>query len=645
MSMPTHSVSGDPRPTHPVPLAGGGTGPAALIPWLALFGTIGLYQAWVRGLPAWLAGAVLGVMFVAGWVRARPELAARRARVAAVILLSLTAALVLLTFVTQPPDRAMRVALSRAIPPLVGWNLILWLPGIGAPPSNGAPWRWLQHPPPLLRWGAAAAYLALLALLLYEAAGWHLVLQDEALYVVQAAMLDEPAFGWRMPAEHIPFFRPEYSLYRDGILRTQYSFGFPAVLAAFDLLHLQWWTNPVLAAVTVAAVYWIGARLHSPFAGAVAALFVGAQEWFLFNAAGSMPHIATGAMLSVAAALLLRSETAGRVSQPALRIAAGMLLGWAVAARPLTGVAVGAGIGLWMIVRQRWAVAALVRLGVPVVIGLLPLALLTMYYNDVTTGDPLTFGYAAVHGSLHDLGFGMRGFRLFAGGLEAVDVANPFLLPDALRNLHNRSWEFALELLPVFTVLPLLWLALARGARPAWFIVAAFMLLPLGHFFHFNSRIRFYVELVPFAAIGLALLVAHLAATDWRRTAAPLVAAIALLAALRLVTVTRSDDAAWSRVVASAEQLESEHARRGDLLVFIEEDKPEAYLFRRLWKFDAEGYDSDILVARSWGPERNRALAAEFPNRTALTATWRGVGQDLLIEPVVQNSQSGAAPR
>jgi hypothetical protein len=289
-------------------------------------------------------------------------------------------------------------------------------------------------------------------------------------------------------------------------------------------------------------------------------------------------------------------------------------------------------------------VPVLLRLGLPVVLGILPLALMTMHYNNVTTGDPLVFGYKAVHGSLHDLGFGMRGFRVFAGSVEGHGVASPFLLPDAFEHLYARSWEFALELLPVFTVLPVLWLAIARGARPAWFIVAAFLLLPLGHFFHFNSRIRFYVELVPFAAIGLSLLIAHLAATDWRRTVAPLLGVLLLLGALRLAVVVRSDDGAWSRVVASAEQLEALRERHGRILVFVEEPKPEAYLFRRLWKFNADGDASDILVARSWGRRRNAGLAEQFPQHVPLVATWRGVDRSLLIEPLAESAAETDTP-
>jgi 4-amino-4-deoxy-L-arabinose transferase-like glycosyltransferase len=397
---------------------------------------------------------------------------------------------------------------------------------------------------------------------------------------------------------------------------------------------LRWWANPALAVGTVGLVFWIGRRLHSPFAGMIAALLLATQEWFVFEATGAMPHIGTAAALTVATAALLASETRNGIPQVILRVLGGSSLGLAVAMRPLTGVAIGASVGLWMIVRGGWRPAQLLRLGLPVALGLAVPAILVLHYNATVTGDPLVFGYKAVHGPLHDLGFGLRGYHYFFGALEPVVRAQPFTMEIALRHLHARSWEFALDLLPLFMVLPVLWLALARGARVRGIVVGAFLLLPLAYFFYFASTRRFYAELVPFAAIGLALLIAQLAATDWRRTAAPLLGLLALLGAVRLTTIDRRGDVVWKRVVASAGQLEDAHARHGPLLVFVEEALPEAYLFRRLWQFNADGFDSRILVARSQGV-RDAELARAFPNRTALRGTWRGgANQPMVLEPL-----------
>ena len=596
--------------------------PFALLGMLAL--VLVLHRAWAMGAPTPVVAALLGIAFAGGMSRARSELVTRQARRALAVALAITALFVIAPLFTQPGHRIVPSALSAAVPALVGWSLVLWLPGIGSrQEAGGEPWRWLRNPPAKLLAAAAVTYLAILAVLLYDAAGSYVVLQDEALYTVQAGLLGREGFGWRMPPDYIPFFRPEYALYRDGILTTQYAPGWPAMLAAFDAVGLRWWANPVLAVVTVGLVFWIGRRLHSPFAGVVAALLVGTQEWFVYEATGSMPHIGTAAALTAATAMLLASETAGTRARVALRVLAGSSLGLAVAARPLSGVAIGASIGIWMIVRAGWRPAHLLQLGIPVALGLAIPAVFVLSYNAITTGDPLVFGYKAVHGPLHDLGFGLRGYRYYYGALDPVVRANPFTMEIAVRHLRARSWLFALELLPVFTVLPVLWLAVARGARIRGRIVGAFLLLPAAYFFYFSTSTRFYVELIPFAMIGLALLVAHLAAADWRRTASPLLGLLALMGAVRLTTIDRPGDWVWQRVVASAGQLEEAHARRGPLLVFIEEPLPEAYLFRRLWQFNTDGFESPILVARSQGA-RDLELARAFPQRTALRGVWPG---------------------
>ena len=592
--------------------------------WAVLVFVVVLHRAWAMGAPEVAIAGLLALVLAGGLARARPELGTRRARIALGASLGLTALFVLLPLFTQTPDRAARFFFARAIPALVGWSLVLWLPGIGSRDDDGSQaWGWVRQPSRVLLGAALVLYFATIAVLLYDAAGWYMVLQDEALYTVQSGLLTHERFGWAMTPEQIPFFRSEYVLYRDGVLTTQYAPGWPLVLRAFDLAGLRWWTNPVMAAVSVATVYWIARRLHSPLAGVVAVLLVGSQEWFVFEATGLMPHVGTAATLLVATAVLLASEAKSTSVQIALRAVAGLLLGFAVLIRPLTGVALGASIGIWMLARQEWRIRDAWKLGSPVMLGIAVPAAFVLYYNATVTGDPLVFGYKAVHGPLHDLGFGMRGFRYFYGGLEPIVAADPFTFRDAMNNLHARSWQFALQLLPVFMALPVIWLGMARGARTHWWLVAAFLLLPLGHFFHFSSRSRFYTELVPFASIGVALLIAHLAATDWRRTAMPLLAVLALLGGARMLTIDRAGEQIWSMVVDSAGKLEAAHAERGPLLVFVQEPLPEAYLFRRLWQFNTRGFDSPILVARSQG-DRDRQLAATMPNRTALRAIWSG---------------------
>src|SRR5690606_32888990 len=140
-----------------------------------------LHRAWAMGAPTPVVAALLGMAFAGGLARARSELHTRQARVALGTALAVTALFVILPLLTPPGERIVPSAFSAAVPAVVGWSLVLWLPGIGSrAETSGEPWRWLRDPPGILLAGAAAAYLAILAALLYDAAGSYVVLQDEA---------------------------------------------------------------------------------------------------------------------------------------------------------------------------------------------------------------------------------------------------------------------------------------------------------------------------------------------------------------------------------------------------------------------------------------------------------------------------------
>lgn len=605
-----------------------------LLPLAMLAGIIGLHRVWAwELLPAPAVLVALALVAGAGAWRARREI--RRAPVASVALAALSLAVALAPLLFPGEATLAERALRRLVPMLVGWALVLWLPGVGREtPWGGAPPRWLAAPSRgtllLLVAGLVAGLLAWQGV---QAGRWG-ALQDEALYLTQAGFMDRPRFGWPLTVQELAWFRPEFSLYRDGILTTQYPPGWPAVLALFDTVGLMRVAPPLLGALGAAMIYRIGVRLHSPFMGLVAAALYLSQAWVGAELVGFMPHVPTATALIAATWLVLEGEKKRDARQAAAWGLAGIALGAAVAMRPLTGIAIGGSIGLWMLARNATDVRSALRLFAPVAAGLTIPAVAVLYYNMMITGDPLVFGYKAVHGPLHDLGFGERGYRYFFGGTEPVVFSQMFDLPEAMRHLLGRLWDAALELLPLFIAVPLLWLALARGVRVRWLVVAAFLLLPFGHFFHFASRTRFYVELVPFVMLGVALLIAELARRDWRGLGLPVTGMVVGLAVLLASTQRVADDVGRRGVIASAQLLADEHARTGGpMIVFIEEEQPEAYLFRRLWQFNRDGFGSPILVARSQGP-RDLEMAAKFPERRAYRGRRLAQGRAMALEPL-----------
>ena len=285
------------------------------------------------------------------------------------------------------------------------------------------------------------------------------LLQDEVLLFLQSPpWLTNPGFGWQLDPQLLSFLRPEYTSFHDNILTTQYPPGWPALLAAFTSIGLRWWSTPLLVAIIVVLTFLIGRELHSRKVGFVAAIIVAIQPLILGSANGYMSHGGSTAFVTGAAYCLLRGDRAARPWRYLVWTLGGLLTGAAIATRPLTGLAMGASLVLWVSIRNAMTFRRAAAFASCIALGALPPLLALLYYNQVTNGDPFTFGYAAVHGQFHSLGFGQRGALLYAGQMQPVySNIDRFTPHVALINLARRSREFAVRALPCFLLLPLLW--------------------------------------------------------------------------------------------------------------------------------------------------------------------------------------------
>jgi hypothetical protein len=142
-------------------------------------------------------------------------------------------------------------------------------------------------------------------------------------------------------------------------------------------------------------------------------------------------------------------------------------------------------------------------------------------YNFATTGNALTFGYTQANGSLHSLGFGLRGFiEIDSDGRQHVN-ATLFTLRDALVATGRRLANFDQSLFGGFMVPVVAATALRRSIpRGTWMLLAAASALPLAHLFWFYTDVRYYLPLVPFLAIATAACLSATvdfgARTGWR---------------------------------------------------------------------------------------------------------------------------------
>jgi len=308
---------------------------------------------------------------------------------------------------------------------------------------------------------------------------------------------------------------------------------------------------------------------------------------------------------------------------------AGLLMGFAVAARPLTGITLGASLWLWVLLRHRPRVSsAALATAAACVGGAIPVGLL-MYYNLETTGAFARFGYDVAEHGLHALGFGRRGFVEYTTAGAPIERTAAFGPAQAVQNVRENILAGLFDFWPTALVFPLMYLASRAGVTWRWRPLAAFVVLPLAHFFYFYhfSAERFYFELLPFAMVGTAFLVDGLI----RRRPAAGVALAAVLVATMLVDTgimavgRRRESQGWALSANVVERLRADHPK---LLVFVHSELPQQAAdpgtepihwwgepaMQPLYWYNVYRFPSDVVVARDLGP-RDSVLSRQFPGR------------------------------
>ncbi len=265
----------------------------------------------------------------------------------------------------------------------------LTMPNASGPPR---PWlnvlytRWVhaadwahQHRAAVWAAGAPLAVLALAALNRFVLLGFPNS-GDEYAYLYQAQTLAAGRL-WNTPIKPADVFFFNYIVQEPGRVFGSFPLGWPLALAAALRLGVPvWLVNPLLGALTLGLTWQLGTRLYGPPAGASAAALVAVSPFFLFNGASYFSHTFCGALLLGAACLAAREDRT-----PAwVPLAAGLLVGWAVLARYLTGAVCAVPIAWWLLRSgaPRLRTAALFALG-----GL-PWVVVLGWYNIQFSGSP-----------------------------------------------------------------------------------------------------------------------------------------------------------------------------------------------------------------------------------------------------------------
>ena len=251
---------------------------------------------------------------------------------------------------------------------------------------------------------------------------------------------------------------------------SQYPPGHVGALALGFLVGAPWIVGALAMGVTAGCSVLVLVRLlpGRPVAARIAGAATALSPFLIAHSASFMNH-STAAMLGAAAvyAALRAADAPSR----AWAIVAGAAVAAGSAVRPLSAiVTMVVVIAIWLAFGHGGRARRLVRPGLWATLGGAPLVLAQLWYNRVAFGGFTTFGYDAVWGPAHGLGFHRDPWGNAYGAVEALLYTSADL---TALNLN------LLETLLPHVVLAGLFLLLARRLAPGERIIALWALLPV----------------------------------------------------------------------------------------------------------------------------------------------------------------------
>lgn len=372
------------------------------------------------------------------------------------------------------------------------------------------------------------------------------------------------------------FFNTAPVLDSGGRWFSQYPVGGPAFIAIGLAIGAAWLVNPLLLAVATWQLYrFLAAAFDEQTARVTTILFV-VSPMVLIMAASQMNHVPALAFTLIALAALVRWDQAtDSRRQMTHAIVIGLSVGIVGLVRPLDAAVVAVVIGALQLWSARRAPARWRSMAVEIVAGGVPLALL-LWANARTTGSPLLFGYEALNGPAHALGF-----HVDPNGVQHTPLRGVVLMSGYLMRLDRFLFEWPI---PAMLIVVVGLVAIERPSRWDLLLVAlaAGILLAYGAYWFdgFFSGPRFLFTALPAFAYFAARAPAALAAVV-RRPAARRMALLiipACVAASWLIPSRQSS--ARSRVASYRSQrtklktdIQAQIVRDGvhDALVFVNE--------------------------------------------------------------------------
>jgi hypothetical protein len=296
---------------------------------------------------------------------------------------------------------------------------------------------------------------------------------------------------------------------------SQYPFLHPLIIAPGVLLGMPWIVNPLLGALAIGAVYFLGREVYDEKTGRIGAL-LGAVSPFIFNmSAEFMNHASALLFATLFLLFFFRTVRAGEAAIPdsgasSLKLEAaggwwsaglaGLFIGFVADIRPYTALAVVlpfAVYGSVLAVRKPGFYLARFALLAAAAIVVTSLVLV---YNSLTNGDPGLFGYVVKYGTGHEIGFGRS-----AWGDSHTPLKGLISTGHDLNMLNRFLFEW-----PIPALLPIgVLFAAGVASRRDWLLLLGFLALPVAYFFYWFHQACFGPRFLYEAGACILLLTAR----------------------------------------------------------------------------------------------------------------------------------------
>ncbi|MDH4220841.1 MAG: glycosyltransferase family 39 protein [Candidatus Aminicenantes bacterium] len=230
-------------------------------------------------------------------------------------------------------------------------------------------------------------------------------INDEIVYVFQAQIFKLGKLYYPSPCGRESFNFTH--MINNGKWYSQYPPGYPILLLLGLLLKAPWLVNPLFAALSIIALYYLGKEIYDEKVGRLAAVLGSISIWLLLMSSSMMSHTTCMFFTTVFLLFLFRS-----LKKPSVKngLLAGLGLGMVFLIRPYTALFISIPFLILYAARSLKNLRRnLKNAAAFVLIGILFISLL-LIYNYFTNGDFLTFGYEISHGKAHGIGFGKTGY-------------------------------------------------------------------------------------------------------------------------------------------------------------------------------------------------------------------------------------------